>query len=84
MCNSGTEKSNQSSAAVCDSSRHDVDGSSMSMFLPNENVSEMWNRGQYLNDSVSDDESTYSTDIHSIYRDTDDTDSAYSPQFNPV
>ena len=84
LCNSGTEKSNQSSAAVCDSSRHDVDGSSMSMFLPNENVSEMWNRGQYLNDSVSDDESTYSTDIHSIYRDTDDTDSAYSPQFNPV
>lgn len=84
LCNSTTEKSNQSLVASCESSRHDVDGSNMSLFLPNENVSEMWNRGQYLNDSVSDDESTYSTDIHSIYRDTDDTDSAYSPQFNPV
>lgn len=84
LCNSETEKSNQSSVATCESPRPDVDGSSMSMFLPNENLSEMWNRGQYLNDSTSDDESTYSTDINYIYSDTDDTDSAYSPQFNPV
>ncbi|VDI46311.1 Hypothetical predicted protein [Mytilus galloprovincialis] len=39
-----------------------------------------------FNDSVSDDESIYSTDVRStsLSKDTEDTDSAYSPQINPV
>ncbi|CAC5406549.1 unnamed protein product [Mytilus coruscus] len=57
-----------------------------SSFLSHGNASEMWNQNGSFNDSVSDDESFYSTDVHSssLSKDTEETDSAYSPQFNPV
>ncbi|XP_076087989.1 uncharacterized protein LOC143058374 [Mytilus galloprovincialis] len=57
-----------------------------SSFLSHGNVSEMWNQNRSFNDSVSDDESIYSTDVRStsLSKDTEETDSAYSPQINPV